>query len=41
VSPIDLYTCAENARKYGLWLEAMEEFDAACRHGKATAKDQQ
>ena len=43
VAPIDLYVCAENARKYGLWLEAMEEFDAACRQGKptVTAKEQQ
>lgn len=29
--PLDLYVFAENARKYGLWLEAMEEFGAACR----------
>ena len=35
VMPIDLYVCAANARKYGLWLEAMEEFDAACRQGKS------
>jgi len=30
--PLDLYVFAANAQKYGLWLEAMEEFDAACRH---------
>lgn len=35
VAPIDLYVCAKNAVKYGLWLEAMEEFDAACRQGKS------
>ena len=37
VNPIDLYVCAANARKYGLWLEAMEEFDAACRQNGTLA----
>lgn len=36
VQPLDLWVFAANARKYGLWMEDMEEFDAACRPQKAT-----
>lgn len=32
VNPIDLYTSAANARKYGLWLDFAEEFVRDCVH---------